>query len=294
MEISLEPGKYIVAVSGGVDSVVLLDLLAKQKGLDLIVAHFDHGIREDSFKDCDFVAKLSDEYDLPFYSARGNLGANASEAVARDARYVFLETLAKDQNAKAIITAHHRDDLLETIILNLIRGTGRKGLSPLKSRQSVLRPMLDFTKKQILDYAKNRSLSWREDETNSDQKYLRNHIRHEIVPKISNKDKQTLLKIGQNLEVSNNEIDKLIEEMINIHPKNQVDLAWFVSLPSNVAAEVIGQILRQNQISFDKKTIQRLVIALKTSGKNRTIQINSGWYLEIGKNTIGLGRDKSV
>src|SRR6266542_1461422 len=149
MKVRVSPGKYVVAVSGGVDSMVLLDLLRQKPKLELVVSHFDHGIRPDSEEDRRLVQRIARAYGLPFVYARGNLGPKAGEALAREARYAFLRRVQQEQGAKAIITAHHQDDMLETAIMNLLRGTGRRGLSSLKSREGLLRPLLNWTKKDI-------------------------------------------------------------------------------------------------------------------------------------------------
>src|SRR5437870_1107332 len=113
--------------------MTLLDLLAKKPNVKLIVAHFDHGMRPDSEKDRQFVQVVTEKYGLPFVFSEGRLGPKASEATARTARYKFLEKTKKAEGAKTIITAHHQDDVLETAIINLLRGTGRRGLTALKS-----------------------------------------------------------------------------------------------------------------------------------------------------------------
>jgi tRNA(Ile)-lysidine synthetase-like protein len=121
----LKKGRYIVGVSGGVDSIVLLDLLAQQPGVKLIIAHFDHGIREDSAQDALFVQKVAEKYDLSFVAERGDLGRHASEAEARRARYAFFNKLIIQFEADALITAHHQDDLIETARDKLIAKCGR-------------------------------------------------------------------------------------------------------------------------------------------------------------------------
>src|SRR4051794_16456164 len=131
MKIYVGPGKYVVAVSGGVDSVGLLDLLRMDPGVKLTVSHFDHGIRDDSHLDRAHVQALARRYQLPFVYDKGALGPGASEAEARTARYQFLDNVKTKTGAHAIVTAHHQDDVLETAIINLLRGTGRKGLSSL-------------------------------------------------------------------------------------------------------------------------------------------------------------------
>jgi tRNA(Ile)-lysidine synthase len=178
MQVDVKPGKYVVAVSGGVDSMVLLDLLRSLPGVELIVAHFEHGVREDSDEDRKLVEKAAKQYGLAFVCEHGNLGAGISEAAAREARYAFLNRVKAQNDAQAIITAHHEDDLLETAILNILRGTGRKGLSSLGSTEDIIRPLLHVSKKTIRDYATAHGIAWHEDSTNESDVYLRNYIRH--------------------------------------------------------------------------------------------------------------------
>src|SRR4051794_19867846 len=119
-----KPGSYVVAVSGGVDSMALLHYLQTRPGIKLTVAHFDHGIRDDSPEDRKLAQEVAKSYKLPFVYHEGRLGGEASEATARAARYDFLNKVRRSSQAQAIITAHHQDDLLETAILNMLRGTG--------------------------------------------------------------------------------------------------------------------------------------------------------------------------
>ena len=167
--------KYVVAVSGGVDSVVLLDILSKQPDLELIVAHFDHGVRFDSGIDAIFVAGLAKKYGLKFELKREELGPDVSEDVARTRRYDFLRSVAKKHNAQ-LVTAHHADDVIETIAINLLRGTGWRGLAVLDS--DVVRLLTGVKKSEIIDYANDHKLMWHDDSTNFENKYLRNRVRH--------------------------------------------------------------------------------------------------------------------
>lgn len=169
--------KYVVAVSGGVDSVVLLHKLVSQGEHELVVAHFDHGIRKESHLDAQFVERLSNKYKLPFEVRREELGVEASEELARDRRYAFLRSVAKKYDA-TIATAHHMNDIAETIAINLTRGTGWRGLAVLAS--GVYRPLLSMTKHEIIDYAEKKGLDWREDSTNASDAYLRNRLRRKL------------------------------------------------------------------------------------------------------------------
>jgi tRNA(Ile)-lysidine synthetase-like protein len=275
MNVNLAPGKYVAAVSGGVDSVVLLDILAKQSGLDLVVAHFDHGIRADSSDDRLFVQKLAEAYKLKFLYGQGNLGPNASEAVARSARYEFLRQIQQEQSAKAIVTAHHQDDLIETALINLWRGTGRKGLTALKSTIEIKRPLLDYPKTDLINYAKAHNLQWREDSTNQQTDYLRNYLRLKLIPKMSVDDRHSLLNIITNTRQLNVEIDEILNEMLEVHNRgNALDRNWFVVLPHAVAREVMASWLRRHDLAgFDRHLIERLVVQAKTLPPGKQISV---------------------
>jgi tRNA(Ile)-lysidine synthase len=316
MKMQLEPGRYVVAVSGGVDSVVLLDLLAKQvKSLklkvksteavrpkedfelsalsfELIVAHFDHGIRPDSGEDKRFVEELASKYGLEFVYDEGHLGPSASEAAARNARYDFLRGVLEASDARAIITAHHQDDLLETAIINLIRGTGRRGLTSLQSTDGIVRPLLHVTKKELIAYAKDHNLSWREDPSNQDTRYLRNHIRHKILPRFSTEDRQKLLDIISRLHGLNQQIDgelALLHQSFVRGSTFHMERYGFIMLPHGVAREVTATWLRERGIqSYDKKTLERLVTAAKTYLPGRVTDVNKNWQLAVKADHIEL------
>jgi len=190
MDIELKSGRYVAAVSGGVDSMALLHILAQKRqssvishqssdrkkpktgdwrlttddstsSLELVVAHFNHGIRDDSHEDEQLVAQVARQYGLQFEVGHGHLGPRTSEDKARQARYGFLREVKDKYQAEAIITAHHQDDLLETVVINLLRGTGARGLHPLRARVDLIRPLLAVSRKQIIDYAKKHHIKWR-------------------------------------------------------------------------------------------------------------------------------------
>lgn len=258
----------MVAVSGGVDSMVLLHLLTTNYQLPtttLLVAHYDHGIREDSALDRKLVQAAAAGYGLQFVYDEGRLGPGASEAAARAARYDFLHKVRQACQATAIVTAHHQDDLLETAIINLIRGTGRRGLSSLRSTDIIKRPLLKVPKAELLAYAEQNNLKWREDPTNQDTRYLRNYVRQLILPKFRPEQRQQLLGIIENITKLNDQIDARLVNHLHQHPAaNRLDRKLFVPLSHIEAREVMAAWLRRNGCRFDKKTIERLVVAAKT------------------------------
>lgn len=285
-----KPGKYVVAVSGGVDSMVLLDLLSQQTGLKLVVAHLDHGMRDDSAEDTAFIKSASDTLGVPFVCHHVKLGAGASEEKAREARYGFLNQINKETNADGIITAHHQDDLIETAILNMLRGTDRKGLSSLGSGGNLLRPLLNVPKSELLAYAKAQGVMWREDNTNSDQKYTRNYVRHNYVTNMSPATRKKLLGVINKMQEINPELDSLLVKYIqNQSVDGSIDRVWFSQLSHKLAREVIASWLRDKGVrNFDAKAIERIVVAAKTAQTGKTFPVISGYNVRVGRDKLAL------
>jgi len=284
MKIKVEPGKYVVAVSGGVDSMVLLDLLCRQDDIELIVAHFDHGIRADSGKDRKLVGSVAKKHKLIFKTASGHLGNGASEEQARNARYLFLNKVKDSCGTRAIITAHHQDDLIETAILNLLRGSGRLGLSSMLNSKEILHPLISFSKQDILAYAKKAGITWREDSSNVDTKYLRNYVRINIIPKLTDVKKQELLNNAERVAEKMQETETLIATLSqSISSYGEIDRSKYLVVPSPLDKELIAYWLRREGIrDFDRKTIERLCLGLKTARANTRLDIAKGLNLEIG------------
>jgi len=290
MSIRVPAGKYVVAVSGGVDSMVLLDVLRQKPKLDLIVAHFDHGIRPNSADDRKLVQRIAKMYGLPFVFAKGNLGPKAGEAIARETRYAFLRRVRDEHGARAIITAHHQDDMLETAILNLLRGTGRLGLSSLKTRKDLVRPMLDWTKKDVRRYAEEHDLVWAEDSTNDDDNYLRNYIRHHILSRFTKTGRESLLRHIKQTSKINDEIDELLNKDLTDQPaKDELSRHWYLQLPYAIATEMMAAWLRRNGVvQFDRSLIERLVVAAKTASPGKLADVNATFMVQFTKDAIKL------
>lgn len=289
MDVQVEPGKYVVAVSGGVDSVVLLDVLRQKPDLDLVVAHFDHGIRDDSAEDQKLVAQLAASYDLPFVSAQGKLGKDASEAVARDARYDFLRQVLCEHKARAIITAHHQDDLVETALLQLARGSGRKGLSSLQSQKEIVRPLLDIPKSTLMSYALQHHLSWREDTTNYDERYTRNYLRLHVLGNLSASARQQLLANLKRGALTNAQLDQELEHFLANQPEQGMERRSFLKLPDDISREVLASWLRAQGVrEFDRHTLNRLVTQIKTLPPGKQLDVIKGASIYIGQDHLAL------
>jgi len=215
-----------------------------------------------------------------------NLGPNASEDAARQARYAFLQDVKQKHGVHKIITAHHQDDLIETALINLIRGTGRQGLSAISSNPDVLRPLLQVPKEQIINYAKANKLEWHEDSTNQDLDYLRNYLRHKILPNMDEvKRGEFLAHLGSILSI-NLKIDDDIATLSRIIGDKQIDRRAFSELPVALGNEVLVHQLRALDIrDFDAKTIGRLNMAIRTAKADSKHPIKRSARLEVGKET---------
>ncbi len=288
----MQPGRYVVAVSGGVDSAALLHVLASHPQLNLTVAHFDHGIRSDSQEDRRLVQDMARRLGLPFVFHEGTLGIGASEEMARAARYEFLRTVQRSTGAHAIVTAHHQDDLLETAVLNILRGTGRKGLSSLADKPDLRRPLLHITKSDIHTYAREQGLVWREDATNKDTTILRNHIRHVLLPRLGPEARKLLLGYVQHVAVVNRSIDSTLETLLHLQPARQtMDRSMFVQLPHDVSLELMASWLRSHEIrTFDRKNLERIVTHCKTLAPGKQIDIVWPYRILVGRDVLALIR----
>jgi tRNA(Ile)-lysidine synthase len=211
----LAQAKLVVACSGGLDSVVLLRL-CKSANLDIAVAHCNFQLRGlESIQDQQFVQELCIDLQLPFHTTHFDTKAYAQAAkcstqmAARDLRYDWFAELAQEFHYDYILTAHHADDALETFLINLSRGTGLDGLVGIPSvNEKIVRPLLVFSREQLATYAQQMNYHWREDSSNASDVYLRNAIRHQIVPQLkvvqphflqSFLDSQSHLKESQSL-----------------------------------------------------------------------------------------------
>lgn len=261
--------KYIIAVSGGVDSVVLLDVLTKnmRAGDEYIVAHFDHGIRQDSREDARFVRELAEKYGHDFVMQREELGADASEAIARERRYKFLHSLA-DKHQAQLITAHHLDDLVETVAINLTRGTGWRGLAVF--HPSIHRPLIDVPKQALLDYAAKHALTWREDSTNASDKYLRNRLRTKAKT-LGDDEKRQLRALHARQREVRQEITKELRKLIGDGPEYSRYL--FVHLPAKVAVEALRLVTHKK---LTRPQLERLLHAVKTNAAGTKYEAGEG------------------
>lgn len=241
--------KKVLAVSGGADSMVMLDIACRRfDGDEIVVAHFDHGIRENSDEDARFVERKATEYGAEFRLGKATLGAGASEAEAREERYKFLMRVASEAGGE-LWTAHHLDDLAETITINFLRGTGWRGLAVL-DRDGVKRPFLEtelfyepMDRAAILEYAAKRKLVYRDDPSNSWDEYLRNRVREKMNNLLDFEQKMAIFDLWQKQKRTRSEVDGILNGML---PEDgRYERAWFREMDADELAQKVAlEILR--------------------------------------------------
>ncbi len=203
----LKDSKLLIAVSGGIDSMVMVHLLSKL-GFDIKMAHCNFGLRdEESDGDEKFIRNYAQQNNIPLFVTRFNTKQYADDEklsiqlAARQLRYKWFYELMQEDKLDYLLTAHHLDDSLETFLINLTRGTGLDGLTGISEQNDrIVRPLLPFSRSEIENYARDNNISWREDSSNASDKYLRNKLRHDVVPVLKSVNASFMDSFRQTLE----------------------------------------------------------------------------------------------
>ena len=217
----LTESKILIAISGGIDSVVLTHICHKTK-LDIALAHCNFNLRAaESDADEAFVLELASQLKVDVFTERFDTQIYANEnkcsiqMAARELRYTWFSELAEQLNVDYILTAHHADDNLETFLINFTRGTGLEGLTGIPEINGMfVRPLLPFSSLDIEQFAKDHNIKWRDDSSNTSVKYLRNKLRHEVIPILKDIN-PSLLQSFQNTTENLNDTADIVEESLN-------------------------------------------------------------------------------
>ncbi len=255
----------VVAVSSGPDSMALLNLLLsvrKDKKLNIVVAHIHHNLREESDEEFEFTKKYALDKKCEFeFTKFDEYETSSIENEARERRYIFFESVLKKYKSKYLLTAHHGDDLIETILMRLTRGSSLSGYSgfkkvSLRDGYSILRPLVFYTKDEILEYLEKNEIPYRIDKTNFSKKYTRNRYRLDILPLLKKEDKDVhkkYLKFSEELE----EINSFMENYINVRYEEVVKNNMInISLLKNEDKYIIKQILYKYLFNIYKEDIK--------------------------------------
>lgn len=267
--------KIIVGVSGGADSVALLDIL-HSFGLECVVAHCNFHLRgEESNRDAFFVEELCKKYNLKYEridfdtEAYAAINSVSIEMAARELRYNWFEQLRVIHMADKIAVAHHRDDSVETILLNLVRGTGIRGLTGIAPVNGyVIRPLLSLSRDEIVEYLKDRRLSFVDDSTNNEDMYARNKIRLNVIPvleAINPSVKESVNKTAEHLtQVANIYYMYMAQVKANIFADNKINISMLVQYlePEAILFELLSP------YGFNSATVRQIFESvISQSGK---------------------------
>ncbi len=277
--------KFILAVSGGLDSMLLLEVFLRLKpNAEIVIAYFHHGTSEnktqEKFRDeCLEMVKhkisVLGRSNVVFRSERSNL-ILVSEDEMRKSRWRFLRSLKSSD--EVLVTAHHLDDRLETMLLKMIRGTALDGFLAFRMwNQEIFRPLLGFSKPELLDYAQKLKLDWLEDPSNSEEVYLRNWLREnwlkELDAKVESGSKnlaKSLLKISE----AANENQSFELEFEIIEGSFVLKRQWYVSLSKSDQLRALAQFLKKHQIhSFTNGQLEEIRKRLDNNQKDITFMI---------------------
>jgi tRNA(Ile)-lysidine synthase len=309
----------LCAVSGGVDSVVLLHLLASC-GVPLRAAHVEHGIRGARARnDCAFVEALCAEWGIPLEVAHLNVPEAAAasrrgiEETAREMRYAFLEERRAALGLDVIATAHHLNDQAETLLLHLIRGASPQGLGCMREeRGTLIRPLLPFSREEIERYARENGLKYVEDETNGDTRLTRNRIRHEILPRMEAINPRAVEAMGRLCKLAQaqndyvlSEAEKVLAERMrgevladvrDLHPGLRGAVLREYLLRQGLTGCAYEDILRLEALLFmgagRRVSLGKELFERDTNGLRRVImkRTDGPYPLKMGENVTPLGR----
>ena len=289
----------LLAVSGGVDSMALLDAFSKiadDGRPSFSVVHVQHHLRSEADEDCALVQDFCDARKIPFYVKHWELTLHPKsnvEAAARSFRYQFFQEKMQELGATALLTAHHADDQMETILMRLSRGSTLKGIAGIQKERAfgtgkLIRPLLDLSKEELYTYCKEEGVSYLEDLTNADNEFTRNRFRNRIIPLIKkenskasthfnefSQDIQDLLEVS--LPIIQKEYKKCFEKQTDVW---LLHVPMFLSLPVSMRRLLVGYFLQEVWtplgVSFRRSHVNKIMKMAEGTTPQMSLNISGG------------------
>jgi len=300
---SRPPATAVVAVSGGADSVALLDLLhgvAPELGLTLIVAHADHGIQPVGRSVGQAVKALAEQYGLPFELGELHLGPDATETAARRARYAWLREVQRRRGAPYLVTAHHRDDQVETVVLRALRGSAPAGLAGIaqRGRGGLIRPLLPFSRRELAEHAAARGLPVHDDPANRDPRHLRSWVRSTLLPllaqRLGPRVADDLRRLGRHAAADRHAWDRVLElatELeVHVSPTGfDVARVGLGGYDDALAVALLRAAARRAGLVLGPARARRL-LALARRPSGRRLSLGGGWTAEVAFDRLRVAR----
>ena len=293
-------GAVLCAVSGGRDSMVLLNFLlelGKERGFSVAAAHFNHHLRPTARRDEDFVRAWTAERGIPFYAGGGDVAAYcereglSTEEGARRLRYAFLEEQRKKSGAAVIATGHHLADQAETVLWNLVRGTGMEGLRGIAPvRDYLIRPLLSTPPEELAAYAAAHHISYVEDETNADPAYSRNRLRSEVLPVLQRLNSAALENIHRTSRLLAEEDGWLTDEAGRALAElgRPVPYGEFQKLPLPLRRRIVRLLLEELPAGHRDVTAAHIA-AVAELGRGGYLSLPGGIYAAVEGDALTVG-----
>jgi tRNA(Ile)-lysidine synthase len=292
--------KVVVAVSGGPDSVALLDLLVKSRDLhrlELVVAHLDHGIHLQSSRVAEQVRMLAEGYGLQCEVGRLALGATAGETEARARRYAWLEAVRLQTGAESILTAHHGDDQAETVLMRVLAGSGPAGLAAM-SRESgrIVRPLLGFRRSELAEYVGERGLPAWTDPANTDVRHLRSWLRSDILPQLRShvpEVDRNLLRLATQAAQNRDAWEAVLEVLPGLdvqHEVGEISVAasTFAGYDSSLAQAILFVLARRIGCRLGPARVGRVLQLVASGSSGSQVPLGSFFFAELSFGRLRL------
>ncbi len=314
--------KIVVAVSGGPDSMALLDLvleLKDKKNLNIICAHVNHNVRKESDSEANMVLQFCKQHGIVFeYMKIDNYEMGNFHSVARQKRYAFFDLLVKRYKANYLFTAHHLDDLMETILMRLVRGSTLKGYAGFKkiddmNHYKIVRPLIEVDRETITNYLTIKNITFCEDNSNDKDCYTRNRFRHHVIPLLKKEDKNVNQKFKSFSELLFKYDTYVKKEVCKAYAKvysDKLDISLFKQLDDLIQELVLQKVLEEvyqdNLYLINKRHLSSVLKLINSSKVNGYVDLPKGikayknygfltfaiksdecnYYLEIENNTM--------
>ena len=304
--IDINNDKYvIIGVSSGPDSMALLNMLKENLKCEIVCAHINHNIRKQSDEEEKYLKEYCKKNNIIFETMKiESYNKNNFENEAREKRYNFYETLLTKYNSHNLFLAHHGDDLIETVIMKIIRGSNLEGYAGIKTfsyldNYKIIRPLLNFTKDDILKYNKEKKIKYYIDSTNEDTKYTRNRYRKYLLPLLKKEDKNVhlkFLKYSNTLQEYDNYINYEIEKkIINIYSHNRINILEINKehefIKKNIIFYILSKIYNNKSNIIKEKNIFDILKMTTDKKPNYTINLPNNYIARKEYNYIYIEKE---
>ncbi|PIW94816.1 MAG: tRNA lysidine(34) synthetase TilS [Candidatus Moranbacteria bacterium CG_4_8_14_3_um_filter_34_16] len=283
--------KIVLAVSGGPDSVCMLEIFSRLKikySLNVIVAHINYNLRgRDSLKDEEYVCFLAKKNDFKFFLLNTEIKDKFNlESRLRDIRYAFFEEIRRQENFDLIAVAHNLDDQVETFLMRIVRGAGTQGLSAMRFKNNnLIRPLLAISKEEILSFLKKEKIQWRMDKTNRENVFLRNRVRNKLIPFLEKNFNSKIKKTIFNSLVSISQDNDFLEKNANNFEikSSEIEVSKFLTFHPAMQRRLIRKILKnkkKNLKNITSSQIEEILKITKSIKNKKQFFVMSGLKIE--------------